>query len=520
MASGKKKSRVFRLNNFFGLVNTMAEDNAYTTIDPQANLGTGFVTVPFEFKRVENFIPTRRGGLSKTFGYNLLKDTASASPINGIYRYSKANGTSYFLVAYGTAVYTLSAGTLTSIGMTVANAFLDFETAYDKVIICDGSGQPQTYDGSTVANLTTGSDATAVAGARQAVFHQNRLFIFSSTHDQSLVYYSDGGLIGQGYAANFVQCNVNNGQKVTGISQFFIPGDLQPVLVVTKEKSIGIIAGDGTVTNPYTYIEIAKDIGVPSFRQSVQFEQDYAFFTNQGVCSYNTAVAAENLQRRMLSEKIANQFTGLSQTYLGNALGWLDWKNYRISFAFPTGSSQYANTLWHYDIDLKGWYKQTGFDVTSAFTDDDGTVYTGTSDGKILEHTASAKSYDGDPIVGVLETPYIDFFEPHYYKRFTSGRVVARGDGEYNLGISCSLNNGLGTGSTHTVPLSAGAYTWGMGTWNSTGVYLWGSAPLVRAKIFPAGMFENISFTITQTGADEPVDLLEMILEVEYLQII
>lgn len=140
-----------------GLMNTMAEENAFLTLDPNARMGAGGITVPFEFKDVTNWMPLNRGGMSITFGYTLLKDVGSATKITGLYRYIKSGGTSYFMVSYGSTLYTLSSGTLTSTTMSVTSgAYLDFETAYDKLIVCDGAGNVQTWDGTTVANLAAG----------------------------------------------------------------------------------------------------------------------------------------------------------------------------------------------------------------------------------------------------------------------------------------------------------------------------------------------------------------------------
>jgi hypothetical protein len=61
----KPKTRTFRINNMTGLMNTMAEENSYLGIDPNANMGYGATTIPFEFKNIENWMPLNRGGLSK-----------------------------------------------------------------------------------------------------------------------------------------------------------------------------------------------------------------------------------------------------------------------------------------------------------------------------------------------------------------------------------------------------------------------------------------------------------------------
>lgn len=512
--------KTFRINNMIGMMNTMAEDNSYLSIDPNANMGFGAISVPFEFKMIDNWAPINRGGMSKTFGFSTYKDVGSSTPITGLYRYIRSNGNSSFIVSYGTNVYTLSAGTLTSITMTVANTYLDFETAYDKMIVCDGTNNPQTYDGSTVANLATGGDATAIAGARQSLFYANRLFIFSSTHDRSLLYFSDAGDIAAGYSANFIQCDVNDGQNITGITKFFIPGTLEPIIIVAKERSIGVVTGDGSIGNPYTFSKISLDLGVPGFRQIAQFGQDATFLTPRGISSYQTAVQNNNIQQQLLSRNITNQFTALNPAYISSSLCWFDWKHRRITYAVPTGNSQYPNTLWHYDIELGGFYKQTGFDVTAAFVDTDGVLYTGNSTGKIYEHDPLVDNYAGGSISSSLITPYLDFFEPDYYKRINHARIVVRGDGDYTLGVSTKINYGTSQGSSHSVPVTAGSYVWGGGNWNDDDSYLWGSVPLKRKKFFPRDIFENISFEFTQVGADQPVDLIELVIEIEYLNLI
>lgn len=519
MARGKKTGsrRTFRLNNMTGLMNTMSEDNNYLTFDPNANLGAGLTQIPFEFKNVENWSPINRGGLSKAFGYSQFYSTGNSSKITGLYRFSKSDSTSFFLYGQTTKVYKLVSGTATDIGATFSSgAYLHFETALDKCIICDGVNAPVTYDGTTTGSLTN-----APSVLRATLFYQNRLFGFGNTgNNSSYVYYSDASSLNN-MANNFISCDTNDGQKITAIAKFFIPGQLEPVIIVGKEASIGIIVGDGSTANPYTFVKISLDVGIPGFRQIVQYQQDAAFLTPRGISSYLTAIKNINIQQQLLSSKITNQFTSLPTTYLPDALSWFDWKNRRISFAVATSTNTVPDTVWHYDIELNGWYKQTGFYVTAAFVDRDGYVYTGDSAGKINKHDPAVFAYNSGAISATLQTPYLDFFEPMYYKRIVDAKIVIRGNGSYNLGVSTALNFGAASGSSHTVPISAGAYTWGGGVWTSdSSVYQWGGAPLTRKKFYPSGIFENISFTFSQSQANKPVDLLEVVLDVEYLDLI
>src|ERR1051325_9241927 len=99
----------------------------------------------------------RIGGRTKTFRLNNFR-----GGVNTV-----VEETGYFMIAHGTSIYRFDGTTKTSIGMTIANAFVHFETAFDALIVCDGTGNPQKWAGTTVANLSTGDDATAIAGAKQ-----------------------------------------------------------------------------------------------------------------------------------------------------------------------------------------------------------------------------------------------------------------------------------------------------------------------------------------------------------------
>ena len=533
MVAGKLNGtrRKFRLNNMTGLMNTMSEANAYLTFDPNASMGEGFTQIPFEFQLVENWQPINRGGVSTATGFTLFQNTGSATNITGLYRYLKSDGTNLFMYSQGTKVYKLVSGTATDIGATLASGnYTHFATAQDKLVICDGSTVPQKWDGTTLSNLTGGtSDTTAVTGFKQTVYYQNRLFGFSATHDTSLLYYSKAGDITAGYAGatspdgGFISCDVNDGQKITCIGLFFVPGQLQPLIVVGKERSIGIVTGSGSSSDPYTFSKISFDLGIPGFRQFVQFNQDAAFLTPRGVSSYQTAIKNINIQQQLLSGKITNQFTALSATTLPTALGWFDWKNRRVSYAVCTGTSTVPNTIWHYDIELGGFYKQSGFNVTAAFVDTDGTLYTGDDQGKIYQAGAAYRVYNGNAISSTLIAPPLDFFEPDYYKRIVHADITIRGGGSmgYSLGIGTMRDYGTKGGSSHSIPISAGSFTWGGGVWtNNPSVYEWGAAPLTITKFFPSNIFRNMTFTWTQTGANQAIDFLEMNIEVEYLDLV
>lgn len=500
-----------------GGMNTIAEDSAYNTFDPNSSYGAGVAQIGFEFKNVDNWDVIYRGGLSKDYGFSQYFSTGVSSNITGLYRYINSGGDNLFIYSQGTNVYKLVAGVSTSIHSTLSNgALTHFETAKDKLVICDGIAQPYAWSGSGATAVVS---ADAPSGARQTLYTQNRLWVFSATNNTGLVYYSDVDNITTGYATNFVNCNQNNGQKITGIAKLFVPGVLEPTIFVAKERSCGIITGTGATDDPYTYKEVKSDFGVSGFRHVVSYQQDIGFLTNAGVSTYRTAILQNvNIEENFISKNIRDQFTALSQTSLPNAWSLYDWKQARLYFAVATGSNTYPDTIYCYNLKTSGWRKKTGFTSTCGFIDKDGTVYHGSPDGKIYNWGATTFNYNSSPINAMFQTPYIDFYDADAYKRIVHSKMTIRGNGNYGLTVGCSLDYGKRTGSSHTLPLNAGSYVWGGGVWTSdVNTYQWGGPPLVKDKFFPRDIFQNISFTVNQTGADQPVDIIDWVIEVEYL---
>jgi len=515
MAQNKRKK--FRLNNLTGGMNTTSEEHSYNTIDPNALYGAGMTEIQFEFVNQDNWEVINRGGISKDYGFSLHYYTGTNSPITGLHRYKKSDGTSLFMYAQGTKVYKLVGGVATDIGATFTNnAYIDFENANDYLILCDGASAspPRKWDGTTVSALG-GSPQNAI---RQTLYAQNRLFMFPGSGETSYLYYSDAGNIEAGYGANFINCNRHNGQKLTSIHKLFIPGELRPLVFTSKEGSIGIIDGTGAAADPFVFKEVASDLGVPGFRQAVYFEQDIAFLTPKGVSTYQTAQRNVNFKEKFISDKVRDQFSALSGTTLPAALSFYDWKNDRIGFAVATGANTYPDTIWFYNIRTGGWRKKTGFKTTTAFVDDDGSVYLGSDTGHIYKLDPNVHNYNGSAIMATVQTPSLEFFEPDMFKRIVYSEITVRANGSYSLTLNSSLDDGTRTAAAIALALTAGPYLWGGGVWTSDpAVYQWGDSQLKRYKFYPTGIFKNRSFTLINNDANAPVDIVDWVIEVEYL---
>jgi hypothetical protein len=499
--------QTFRLSSLTGGMNTTAEENSLITFD------NGIIGQGSEARLIENFTPLNRGGQSKTKGFSIYKALGSAV-VTGIYRYEKSNNTAWFLAGAGNSLYQIDvpgSPVLLYSGLGT-NAYLDFETALDQCVICDGINAPIKFDGTTLSALGGG----APNGTQQSLFYQNRLWLFGGSNP-SLLYYSDPGNISAGYSSNYVNCDVNDGQRITSITAFFIPGQLRPVILVGKNKSVGMVTGEGTTSDPYTFIKINQDAGIPGFRQMVQFGQDVAYLTTKGLSSFQTNNAYVNLTYTQLSEKIRDLFLTANPNSLYSAITFYDWKHSRITVALAEANQTYPNVLYHFDTRMQSWYRERWAEnqtCTAIWIDPDGTCFHGDHLGNVYKH-GDTNSFDGKAISATYKTPYLDFGTPHLYKRIIAARAILRGSGNYALGIETALDYGARIGKSYTIPLGGDTFTWGTGYWSASGLSRWGASPIRNRKFHPSGFFQNIQFTFNQTGIEQPMDLFQLEFDVE-----
>jgi hypothetical protein len=607
----------FRLNNFYGGINSISEVNTLASFASPQNPDVGC-----EFQDMENWMPIHRGGLSVAYGFTTFYTDAGADPITGLYRFIQSNGDSYFIYATNSKVYNYNNGSPAEICSVESGAYISFCTAENYLIICDGTNAPRYWDGTNLNTIGNG----APTGAIQAVFAQNRLWLFDAS--DNLLYFSTAGDITSGYnglfsyfangvygdsrtsgwslqgvstsngtiagqgvqyyftvatngaidlyqdingttlvasgsapmslpgtctltqqnssgisgtvivsagtaettvanqyliytsnnvTGGFVNCNVGDGQNMTAICPFFIPADIDPLIMVGKTRSVGIIYGSGTLTDPYYYETVNFDFGIAGWRQFVQQGSKMDYLTPQGVAQYDFSyfgVSTAKMVYEYISEKVRNKFTALSTANAYEAHCWHDWKNTRVSFAVAEAGQNYPNVIWHFDYRLQCWYKErygAGVFITASMIDIDGTWYHGDNNGNIFVHHPSLFDFDGASVNSYFTLPYLDFGAPNTRKQVLEARLTCRGNGSYIGTFSYSLDYGDRNGTPNTITLNTGSYTWGGGVWTSNpATYQWGGNPILTRRFFPTGWFRNIAPTFTHTGVDQPMDIFEL----------
>lgn len=502
-----KAQKQFKISPLTGGVNSTAETGSLISVANKDGLG-------IEFVEQTNWIPLRRGGLSKTKGFTQVVDLTGS--ITGLHEFVRSNGVTQRLATRGTNLYTWTDTTSSSVATGLSsNALVDFTTALDLCVLCDGVSAPFKWDSATLSALG-GSPPT---GARQSLFYQNRLWVFSATNEPSLLYYSDPNNAEAGYGSNFINCSKNDGEKITAIASYFIPATVEPVLIVAKERSVGIVTGNGSVSSPYTFSKINTEAGVPGFRQIVQYGQDIAYLTSKGVSTYKTDAVDPNLVYKYLSEKIRNEFTSVNAAMLPKAIAFYDGKNSRMGFAVPETGETVNNAIWFLDTQLGCWYKEEynlGQDVNAVLVLGNGTVYHGSSTGKIYKWDES-NSFNGQSIASSLRTDFIDFGDSLREKRILELRIKARGQSDYGVTVAVNINDGNVIGRAFTMQLQGARYRWGSSVWsNNPNISQWNAARVQNKPFYPEGWFRSIQFVFTHDWAGQPVDIYDIEALVEY----
>lgn len=510
-------TKVFKSTQLTGGINTTASPDGLQVFPERG--------VPFrgtQFRDCENFFPLDRGGLKKVHGFSLYLSTGVSSPITGITRFQKSDGTNQFIYSQGTSVYRQGSGTPIA---TVANgANINFCTGNNLLVICDGVNQTQWWDGTTI---TANANASLPTATVIPAFYQNRFWFTTNTSpNQSNVYYSKANDITLGYgdgsgSGGFVQCDYNDGDTIVGMVPSFLSQSLNPVLAIAKNRKFGIIADlPISTTTIYSFASIDNVIGASSPRSLCRVGQDIFYFNKLGLTAARTQVNYNQLFAEYLSVDVSNQFSANTISTLSNAILFYDWLRYRVCVAVNEVGFSYPNVLWCYDLRLGCWYKErwgNPNNITAVFIDTDGTWYHGDSNGNIYVHGPQYASFNNAVITSFFTLPYIDFGDPSAWKQIGLMTAALTGGATANVMVSHSLDFGARNGPGNSLQPSQAPYVWGGGVWtNNPNVYQWGAATFANRRFWPKGYFRNISSTFTHSDTSNSLEIFALSYDIQF----
>lgn len=480
----------YKIGPLTGGLNSSAEDGSLISYQNREGLGV-------ELRAHKNWLPLRRGGLKLPDGYRqTLRLPAAVAGLHQLYR---SNGVVTQLAVAGGKLYSMDGGVYRELGTGIATSDrVQITTAKDSAVVSDGVNKLWQWDGTTFSAIDN-----AVGAAKASLYYQNKLWYFRADAETSLLYHSDPLDITDGYADNFVACLPSNGQAITSIASYFVPATLEPIIIVTKERSVGIVTGTGTDSSPYTYMEVNQEAGVLGTEQVVQFGADVAYLTLKGVSSYKTESLSGNLTHTYLSEKIRDKFLEANLTNFSKAKAWHDWKQRRICFAVPLTGQTEPSTIYAYDTELRAWHEEEWpSGISAIMVLRDGTVVHGDSLGNVYEH-AEGLGYGTTAISPSLATDYTDFGRVFNYKRIVEMRVKFRTQGTLPYTLGLNYNNGEIAGQSYRLDTLDKTRRWGQGVWSaSTDDGVWGGETLREIKLYPASCFDTVQFTLSAASTE------------------
>lgn len=509
--------KTFRTSNICGGINSVSSPDGLTTFPTLSAPSAGM-----QMRDQENFIPLDRGGLKKAPGFAEYQITGTASPITGITRFLKSDGTNQFIYVQGTSVYVR--GNPTPIATVAAGASVHFCTGNDLLVICDGVSQAQWWDGTT---LHANANASLPTACFQAIFYQNRFwFVTNQPPNQSNVYYSAPNDITTGYgdgtdSGGFVQCDYNDGDVIVGIVASFLSNSMNPVIGVAKKRKFGIIA-DLPISNTtiYSFAAIDTVLGAASSFSMCRVSQDIYYFNQLGLTAAKTQVQYNQLYADYLSVNVSNQFNSTRISTLSNAIMFYDWARYRVCIAINEVGFAYPNVLWCYDVRLQCWYKErwgNPNNLTAAFIDVDGTFYHGDSNGVIYVHGYQYKDFNGSAISAFFELPYLDFGDQSAYKQIKLFSCSLSGGSRTDVTVSYSLDFGASTAPSNALRPAQSPYVWGGGVWTADrNVYRWGSQTTANRRFWPRAYFNTISPRFSHADTTNNLEIFSLSLDVMY----
>lgn len=468
----------------FGVLNFGGLNNKYAPMHIKDNEAADLMNVVFD----------EFGAITKRNGYTALNSAKiDGSPITSLYGYYKSDGTKTLIATSGTSVYkwTGTAWSAIKTGLSANGARFTFATYYDKLYLLNGNATDglMTWDG------TTFSTVSGAPAGQYVVLHKNRLYIAGDPGNPSTLYFCDLGTpTSWNTGVNFINVNVNDGDKITGLAEHL------DTLVIFKERSIHNLRGTGPQN--YNLLDMHANHGTVSHWSVVQANNLLFYLSRDGVYSFN----GHGIQ--LISDPIAgsvlgiNGITAWNQSYLNVACG-IAYKN-KYWLAVPEGLTNTTNNrIYCFDYIHHIW---TRFDIpASCFTvyGTSNTLYSGDPTQGFVYTQDTGGDDNGNAINAYLTTKAYDFGAPAHFKSYKGLFFYAAQQlAGYSINVSYIADFGR---FNKTVPMNLGsgnASQWGTMTW---GTSPWGAIPNVSARTTNiAGQSRYLQFSVQGNAKDQP----------------
>lgn len=405
-----------------------------------------------ESPSLENIMFVESGAVSKAPGFSQVGNTLSNNP-KGLGAYTDTSGNRYLLTTDGSALKYLNSSTWTSISGatfdTASTTQINMTQARGNMYIWDGVN-----GGAELSSLTLTRPGT-MPSAKFSIYYNgfhiaagvstkpNRVYIStttsasdftndptqitttadpdSSTEVPGATVFTGSGT-GAANAAQFIDVNKDDGDKITGFSKF------QDALIIFKEKSIFQLNFDSSGVP--TVQAVTKSYGCVSHRSIDNVDNDVFFLTRNGVYVLGNEANYFNVIRtNELSARIHPIIESLRPTYYPNATAL--YSSYIFYLGVTTTASTANDLIVTYDKRFGAFSKWTHAkpECLTAYVDSTNTesvYFTSATSAKVYKFTPGTYSADGSAISASFTTKAFDLKEFSTYKRWILADVYFR----------------------------------------------------------------------------------------------
>jgi hypothetical protein len=408
-------------------------------------------------------------------------------------------------------------------GLNVGNYF-NFEVMNDELYICNGSDTPQTWDGAAGTTSDITNPAASWTGANnpfQMVKHgrgnSERMWAILP----SGVFASDDG-DGKEFVTDVVSIPIstNDGSGLTGAVEF---GDR--IICFSKYKAYIIDDASTTVAN-WGYETAIWEGGVSHNRLIVRTPNDVICMMDDGNIYSLTAVQSygdyksASITKPSWIDKWIRDNCDLGRINQFHAQ--YDKELRRVLFFVVRAGETQPDTCLIYFIDRgseEGWtihdnqIYASGYGASCSWvhhripaSHHSFYIYTGDDSGFVWELEESDANDDGKPYYGGYKTARSTYDDPRATKRYDTGWIIARAQGDYNLSIRVTID-GVEE-AVKTVSLAGVGDTYGTGVY---GTAVYGGDELIDAEYDVGVIGRRIQVEVYNSGLNETFFISQML---------
>ncbi|MGI9297097.1 MAG: hypothetical protein ACR2QC_04265 [Gammaproteobacteria bacterium] len=406
-----------------------------------------------------------------------------------------------------------SVGAASSLGSGFSNDRWQWRVMDAKLGLVNGVDTPQTYDGTTLGNMTISGTGLTVTQLKGINVHQNRSW-FWTTVDGS-AWYSATNALGGALTEFDLSTVAGFGGNLTAMETWTRDGGDGPddfaVFFMSSGETL-VYAGTDPAASATWALVGRYILGAPvNIRGYQKIGGDLACMTQDGYISLQSAINTTRARPRegksggVLSDKIHRAVHTVIQSN-GSDFGWevefYPRRNYLL-FNHPDGSNLNQHIL---NLTTGAWCRFTE-QVGSAWGVYNDELYFGGAGG-IVYKADSGTSNDGANITALCKPAFNYLGRRDRRKRLTALRIVAGGDG--TVPLSVDINADFQDQVFAFMPIDfagsvSGGASWDTATWD---VDDWAGADIIRLRTILAGRVGyNFSPTVRYQNQGQNVRL-------------